>query len=177
MDGFLDCFSGFARDFGNLPHQVGAEGKHHIRQTSDVIQKCATVFLNEAAIAKERFNSGPLVLGCDLRAHLKVRRMARRTTKWILAKNGGSSEYGNALSGAPLAVVRFLGTHSLGDKAGPFILPELLEAVRPDNGQTDDVGHAAVIAKEMLGPRGGDVAAGQAGVKCGDTWPFLDSVD
>jgi hypothetical protein len=39
------------------------------------------------AIAKNRFNPGPLILGRDLRAHLKVWRMPRRTTQWVLAKS------------------------------------------------------------------------------------------
>ena len=51
MDGFLDGLSGFARNLGDLPHQVGAEGKHNVCQTRDMGQECVSVFLNEAAIA------------------------------------------------------------------------------------------------------------------------------
>jgi hypothetical protein len=51
MEDFLDCLSGFARDLGDLPHQVGAERKHNICQTRDVGQEGVSVFPNEAAIA------------------------------------------------------------------------------------------------------------------------------
>jgi hypothetical protein len=56
--------------------------------------------------------------------------MASRTAKWILAKNAGSTEHGDALGGAPLAMVGFLGTNAVGDEAGPFALPEGLETMR-----------------------------------------------
>jgi hypothetical protein len=45
MHGFLDCLGGFARDFGDLPHQVGAEWKNHVRQTCDVGKEGVSVFL------------------------------------------------------------------------------------------------------------------------------------
>jgi hypothetical protein len=51
MEDFLDCLSGFARHFSDLPHQVGAERKHHVRQPREVSQESVAVFLNEAAIA------------------------------------------------------------------------------------------------------------------------------
>jgi hypothetical protein len=51
MHGFLDGLGGFARDLGDLPHQVGAERKHYIRQTCDMGQKGVSVFLDKAAIA------------------------------------------------------------------------------------------------------------------------------
>jgi hypothetical protein len=51
MEDFLDCLSGFARNLGDLPHQVGAERKHHVCQTRDMGQEGVAVFLNEAAIA------------------------------------------------------------------------------------------------------------------------------
>jgi hypothetical protein len=51
IHGFLDCLGGFARNLGDLPHQVGAERKHHVCQTRDVAQEGVAVFLNEAAIA------------------------------------------------------------------------------------------------------------------------------
>jgi hypothetical protein len=51
MHGFLDGLGGFARNLGDLSHQVGAKRKHHVRQTRDVGQEGVAVFLNEAAIA------------------------------------------------------------------------------------------------------------------------------
>ena len=177
MDGFLDCFNGFARNLGDLPHQVSAERKHNICQTRDVGQESVSVFLNEAAIAQECLDSCPLILGSDLRAHLKARRMARRTAKWVLAKNAVSAEHGDALGSAPLAVVDFLGTNAVGDEAGPLALPEVFKTMRTADFNTNDFWHAAVVAEEVLGPRGSDVTAGEGGVERGDTWPFLDRVD
>ena len=96
MHGFLDCLGGFARDFGDLPHQVGAEWKNHVRQTRDVGKEGVSLFLNEAAITQKSFDPRPLVLGRDLRTHLKARRMSRWTGKWVLAKNAVSAEHGDA---------------------------------------------------------------------------------
>ena len=177
MHGFLNCISGFACDLGDLPHQVGAERKNHVCQTREVGQEGIAIFLDEAAISQQGFDSRPLVLGSYLRAHLKARRIARRTRKWVLAKDAVSTEHRDALGSTPLAVVGFLSTHAVGHEAGPFTWPEILEAMGPDHGQAYDFGHAAVVTKEALGPRGGDVTAGECGIECGDAWPFLDGVD
>jgi hypothetical protein len=50
MHDFFDCLSGFACNLGDLLHQVGAEWKYNIRQTSDVGKEGVAVLLNEAAI-------------------------------------------------------------------------------------------------------------------------------
>ena len=49
------------------------------------------------------------------------------------------------MSGAPLAVVGFLGAHAVGDEAGPFALPEVFETMRTADFNTDDFGHAGVM--------------------------------
>ena len=177
MDGFLDCFNDFACNLCDLPHQVSAERKHNICQTRDVGQKGVSVFLNEAAIAQECLDPCPLVLSSYLRAHLKARRITRRTAKWVLAKNAGSAEHSDALGGAPPPMVGFLGAHVVRDEAGPLALPEVFETMRTADFNTDDFGHAAVVAEEVLGPRGGDVTTRAGGVEGGDTWPFLNGVD
>ena len=51
MHGFLDGLSYFARNLGDLPHQVGAERKHHVCQPRDMGQEGVAIFLDEAAIA------------------------------------------------------------------------------------------------------------------------------
>ena len=103
--------------------------------------------------------------------------MARRTAKWVLAKNAVSAEHGDTLGSALLAMIGFLGAHAVGDEAGPFALPEVFKTMRTADFNTDDFGHAAVVAEEVFGPRGGYVATGQGGVERGDAWPFLDGVD
>jgi hypothetical protein len=50
MNCFLDGLGGFACNLGDLPHQVGAEWKHHVRQPRDVDQEGVSVFFDEAAI-------------------------------------------------------------------------------------------------------------------------------
>jgi len=142
-----------------------------------VVQKRCSVLLDETAIAQQRLNSRPLVLGCDLWAHLKTRRMAGWTIKWTLVKDACAAKHGDALGGSPLTVVGLLGPHALGDEVGPLALPEILEAVRPGNVQADDFRHAAVVAEEVLGPRGSDVPAGDSGVERRNARPFLDGVD
>jgi len=93
--------------------------------------------------------------------------MASWTAKWVLAKNAVLAEHGDALSGMTLAMVGLLGAHMVGDEAGPFSLPEILEAIGPGNGQTDDFGHAAVVAEDVLGLSSSDVPTGEGGVEWG----------
>jgi hypothetical protein len=64
-----------------------------------------------------------------------------------LAKDAVSAEHGDTLGSAPLVMVGFLGAHSVGDKVGPFALPEGFETMWTADFSTDDFGHAAVVAK------------------------------
>ena len=86
--------------------------------------------------------------------------MAFRTVEWILPEDSGAPEYRDALGAAALAVIDFLAAHALGDQPRPFALAERREAVRPGEAEGDDFRHAAVVAKEVLRPRGGQVTAG-----------------
>jgi hypothetical protein len=89
----------------------------------------------------------------------------------------GPNQAQHRFSPVPLAMVGFLGSHAVGDEAGPFALPEACETMWTADFNTDDFGHAAVVTEEVLGPLGGDVTAGEGGVERGDAWPFLDGVD
>jgi hypothetical protein len=86
--------------------------------------------------------------------------MASRTVEWILSEDSVSPEHRDALGRAVLAVVDFLAAYALGDQTCPLALTECLEAVRTDDVEADDLRHVAVVAKEVLRPRGGDVTAG-----------------
>jgi len=149
----------------------------YVGQSSHVADKSVAVPLDESTVAHECLDSRPFVLGGDVRAHLKARRMASRTIERALAKNPLATKHSDTFGGATLTVVGFLGPHPLGDQVGPLARPEVGEAERPGHWQADNFRHLAVIAEEVLGPGGRDVGAGQRGLKRGDAWPFLDGVD
>jgi len=176
-DRFLNHVGSLACNLAELAHPVGAEREQYVGQTGHVFKERIPVPLHECAVAQERLDACPFVLGGDAGAHLEMWGVAFGTVERILFESSCSTEHREALGGPALSMVGLCFAHTIGDQAGPFGLRKVLEATRADDLEADDFGHAAVVPEEVLGASGGDVSACDGSLEGADTWPVLDGID